>query len=139
VREHRERLAEDPALVTELDDHDLLYSDPRIARNRMAHLLTADPVSWQKLPELGAGLSDLVAGIGPVAGDALIVDVTPDDIAELGVRVVRGILPGFQPIHFGADQARLGHPRLFTAPQRWALRDAVAQRGDLNPDPHPLA
>jgi bacteriocin biosynthesis cyclodehydratase domain-containing protein len=139
VRAHRDRLAHGHALVTELDDHDLLYSDPRIARERMAHLLTADPVPWQMLPELGTGLSDLIAGIGPIAGDALIVDVTPDDIAALGVRVVRGILPGFQPIHFGADQARLGHPRLFTAPQRWGLRDAVAQRADLNPDPHPLA
>ena len=72
-------------------------------------------------------------------GDVLIVDVTPDDVADLGVRVVRGIVPGFQPIHFGADQARLGHQRLFTAPHRWGWRDRVATRTDLNPDPHPLA
>ena len=62
-----------------------------------------------------------------------------DDVADLGVRVVRGIMPGFQPIHFGADQARLGHQRLFTAPHRWGWRDRVATRTDLNPDPHPLA
>ena len=61
------------------------------------------------------GLPDLVDSLARVAGDVLIVDVTPDDVADLGVRVVRGIVPGFQPIHFGADQARLGHQRLFTA------------------------
>ena len=65
--------------------------------------------------------------------------VTPPDVAALGVRVVRGLLPGFQPIHFGADQARLGHARLFTAPHRWGLRERPAERADLNPDPHPLA
>lgn len=68
-----------------------------------------------------------------------VVDVTPDDVAALGVRVVRSIVPGFQPIHFGADQARLGHRRLFSAPHRWGLRERPAGPADLNPDPHPLA
>jgi thiazole/oxazole-forming peptide maturase SagD family component len=139
VRHHRDRLADDPALVTELDDHDLLYSDPRVAATRMTHLRVDEPVPWEPIGPVGSGMDDLVASLAPVAGDVLIVDVTPDDIAELGVRVVRGILPGFQPIHFGSDQARLGHPRLFSAPHRWGLRDLVAQRADLNPDPHPLA
>lgn len=139
VRHHRDRLADDPTLVTELDDHDLLYSDRRVAATRMTHLRIAEPVPWEPIGPVGAGVDDLVASLAPVAGEVLIVDVTPDDIAELGVRVVRGILPGFQPIHFGSDQARLGHSRLFTAPHRWGLRDRVAQRTDLNPDPHPLA
>lgn len=139
VREHRARLIENPALVTELEDHDLLYSDPRTAMAAMAHLLTAEAVPWQPCPVLGTGLDDLVPALAPVAGDVIVVDVTPPDVADLGVRVVRGILPGFQPIHFGAGQERLGHARLFTAPQRWGLRDRVAGRADLNPDPHPLA
>ncbi|MFT4294173.1 MAG: TOMM precursor leader peptide-binding protein [Micropruina sp.] len=139
VREHRARLAADPSLVTELDDHDLLYSDPAVAAERMAHLRALPARDWAAPPVRGQGLDDLVASLAPVAGDVLIVDVTPADVADLGVRVVRGIVPGFQPIHFGADQARLGHPRLFTAPQRWGLRARPARADELNPDPHPLA
>ncbi|MFT4217415.1 MAG: TOMM precursor leader peptide-binding protein [Micropruina sp.] len=138
VRQHRARLVDDPSLVVELEDHDLLYSDA-VASGRMAHLRTSDAIDWVTPPTCGSTLDDLVASLAAVAGDVLIVDVTPPDVAELGVRVVRGIVPGFQPIHFGADQARLGHPRLFAAPYRWGWRDRPAGRADLNPDPHPLA
>ena len=138
VRSRLRELVENPALVAELDDHDLLYADPVAASHRMAHL-RGTPEPWSTPPPLGRNLDDLVASLADVAGDVLIVDVTPDDVADLGVRVVRGIVPGFQPIHFGADEARLAHPRLFTAPHRWGLRDGPAERADLNPDPHPLA
>ncbi|MFT4226174.1 TOMM precursor leader peptide-binding protein [Micropruina sp.] len=139
VRERRARLVENPALVAELEDHDLLYSDATAAAERMVHLRTSEAVDWVTPPTRGHGLDDLVASLAAVAGDVLIVDVTPADVAALGVRVVKGIVPSFQPIHFGADQARLGHSRLFDAPHRWGLRDRPADRADLNPDPHPLA
>ncbi len=135
----RAELVADPTLVAELEDHDLLYSDASAAARAMRHLRTAEPVAWRSPPQRGRSLADLVQSLAPVTGDVLIVDVTPDDVAQLGVRVVRGIIPGYQPIHFGADQARLGHDRLFTAPHRWGLQDRPAGRTDLNSDPHPLA
>lgn len=139
VRERRAALVADPARVTELEDHDLLYSEPSAAVRAMAHLTASAPRTWVTPPAGGRSLDDLVGSLAAVAGDVLIVDVTPPDVAGLGVRVVRGIVPGFQPIHFGADQARLGHSRLFTAPHRWGWRTLPATRDDLNPDPHPLA
>jgi bacteriocin biosynthesis cyclodehydratase domain-containing protein len=139
VLARRAELVADPGQVHELDDHDLLYSDAGAARTGLAHLRSRPAFPWRSPAPRGHGLADLVDSLASVAGDALVVDVTPDDVADLGVRVVRGIVPGFQPIHFGADQARLGHQRLFTAPHRWGLRDRAATRADLNPDPHPLA
>ncbi len=139
VREQRAILVADPSRVVELEDHDLLYSDPVAATAGMAHLRTIPSRPWVTPPARGRNLDDLVTSLVAVAGDVLIVDVTPADVAALGVRVVRAIVPGFQPIHFGADQARLGHPRLFTAPHRWGWRSRPANRDDLNPDPHPLA
>ncbi|WP_133542066.1 TOMM precursor leader peptide-binding protein [Microbacterium sp. BK668] len=139
TRSRRAQLVADPALVSDLEDHDLLYSDPATAARGLAHLRTADPAPWEDLPPRGAGLADLVASVAAASGDVLVIDVTPADVAALGVRVVRGILPGFQPIDFGADRTRTGHPRLFAAPHRWGLRERVAEAGDLNPDPHPLA
>ncbi len=57
----------------------------------------------------------------------------------LGVRVVRGVVPGFVPIWFGADQARLGGSRLLEMPSRIGLRPGPARLDELNLDPHPLA
>ncbi len=139
VLSRRDELVADPSLVVDLDDHDLLYSDRAAAERGLAHLRTAEPMDWSTPPQRGRSLDDLVASLAATAGDVLVVDVTPDDVAALGVRVVRSIVPGFQPIHFGADQARLGHRRLFSAPHRWGLRDRPAGPADLNPDPHPLA
>jgi ribosomal protein S12 methylthiotransferase accessory factor YcaO len=81
----------------------------------------------------------LVDSLATVAGEVLYLDVTTPDVAALGVKVARGIVPGFQPIHFGADQARLGHPRLLRMPSQQGLRRSPATRADLNLDPHPLA
>ena len=139
VLARRAELVADPTQVTELEDHDLLYSDRETAHSRMAHLRSAPAGEWSTPPQRGRTLGDLVASLAPTAGDVLIVDVTTEDVAAQGVRVVRSIVPGYQPIHFGADQARLGHQRLFAAPTRWGLRDRPAERAELNPDPHPLA
>lgn len=67
----------------------------------------------------------------------LIVDVTPDDVADLGVRVVQGIVPGFQPIHFGADQAGWATSGC-SPPHRWGWRDRSVVPTSTY-DPHPLA
>jgi hypothetical protein len=74
-----------------------------------------------------------------VAGDVLYLDTTPDDVADLGVRVAKAIVPGFQPIHFGAREARLGGPRLRELPWRLGLRDRAATLAELNHAPHPMA
>jgi ribosomal protein S12 methylthiotransferase accessory factor len=67
------------------------------------------------------------------------VDLTTDDVAPYGIRVVRTIATGLQPIHFGHGEERLGGRRLFEVPR--ALGHATASRteADLNPCPHPLA
>ena len=84
-------------------------------------------------------IRDSVGSLAAVSPDVLYVDVTTDDIAPLGVRVARGIIAGFQPIHFGADQFRLGHPRLRTMPHRLGLRPRPAELDELNLAPHPVA
>jgi hypothetical protein len=49
------------------------------------------------------------------------------------------IVPGFQPIHFGWDEARLGGRRLYEVPHRLGLTAAPTSPQELNADPHPLA
>lgn len=67
------------------------------------------------------------------------VDLTTDDVSGLGVRVVRTLATGLQPIHFGHGEERLGGRRLFEVPRALAYGAAVRTEADLNPCPHPLA
>lgn len=144
--ETRDRLAmlvADPSLVADLPDHDLLYADPKTAESGLGFFRDAPlerAAHWaQPSPNPGADLRQVVSSLIDVAGDVLYLDVTADDVVPLGVRVAKAIVPGFQPIHFGAREMRLGHPRLREAPWRMGLRAAPAGFADLNLAPHPVA
>ncbi|HEY3002216.1 MAG TPA: YcaO-like family protein [Kribbellaceae bacterium] len=144
VRARMAELAAAPAEVATLTDHDLLYADPSAAAAGMRFLREAPREPWPHptTPMVAEGNDDLGAltrSLAAVAGDVLLVDVTPPDVAGLGVRVVRGVVPGFVPIWFGAHQARLGGTRLLEMPGRIGLRPGPARLEDLNLDPHPLA
>ncbi|UBU09280.1 TOMM precursor leader peptide-binding protein [Nonomuraea gerenzanensis] len=125
-------LAADRLPVTGLDDHDLRYAHPDAAAHGLHHLRSAPLTPW----EAGTRAGSLVESLVAAAGDVLYADVTPADVAAVGVRVVRAIVPGFQPIAFGAAHARLGGRRLYELPERLGLRPGTAT---LNLDPHPLA
>lgn len=140
------RLAElvaDPTRVAGLEDHDLLYADTATAAAGLGYLLDVASCTWDAVPVEGldeaTALRRLVSSLAEVAGDVLYVDTTPDDVARLGVQVARGIVPGFQPIHFGATEARLGGERLFRMPADLGLYPRPARRDELNLAPHPLA
>jgi ribosomal protein S12 methylthiotransferase accessory factor len=127
-----QRLAElvaDPSCVAELDDHDLLYAHPAHLQE-LSHWLTAP--AGASAPGLGPAspaeqVAVLVDALLAVGVPVCYLNLTPPDLAALGLSVVRVHAPGLQPIHFGADEARLAGPRL----------RPIAD--DLNLFPHPLA
>ncbi|PYS83692.1 MAG: bacteriocin biosynthesis protein SagD [Acidobacteria bacterium] len=69
----------------------------------------------------------------------LYADLTTPDMADYGFRVVRTIVTGLQPIHFGYGEERLGGRRLFEVPHIMGHAAGVRGESDLNPCPHPLA
>ena len=141
--DYRARLT-GPEAVRTLDDHLLYHAIPEHA-HEIDFLF--DGAEECELGDLAVPDTD-----GPEAELDLIVshatqagarvaysDITAPDIAPLGPRVVRVILTGFQPIHFGFGAGRFGGARLFEAPVRWGLRGVPLREADLNPCPHPLA
>jgi ribosomal protein S12 methylthiotransferase accessory factor len=66
-------------------------------------------------------------------------DLTTPDIVDFGVRVVRTIATGLQPMHFGFGEERLGGRRLFEVPRALGHGAEIRTEKDLNPCPHPLA
>lgn len=69
--------------------------------------------------------------------EAYAVDLTTDEALRAGMKVVRVLIPGLQPLSFSTRARFLGHPRLYEAPGRYGYR-ACSQEG-LNPYPQPFA
>jgi ribosomal protein S12 methylthiotransferase accessory factor len=69
--------------------------------------------------------------------DAYAVDLTTDEGVRAGVRAVRVLIPGLQPLSFHHRARYLGHPRLYEAPARMGY--PVYREQDLNPWPQPFA
>ena len=141
------RLVADPRLVDTLDDHALRYIHPG-AIGAFAFLErdpeppAASAPGWSWAAPLPASASDrlrlLAEHLHTSGGEVLYRDLTTADLAPLGLRVARVIVPGFQPLHFG-QEPRLGGRRLYELPWRLGLAAAPATPAALNRDPHPLA
>lgn len=136
-----ERLAADPWQVDELHDHITRNASPQLLP-RVTRSLGGPKVSLQDAfpgwPEVFVGAAgrdvtqalQFVVALFRAAGldTILTVDQSSREHRELGLSVVRCVVPGIVPMCFGQAQQRLGNlPRL----------DAVL--GDAAPlDPHPF-
>jgi ribosomal protein S12 methylthiotransferase accessory factor len=69
----------------------------------------------------------------------LYADLTTSDVVDYGLRVVRTMATGLQPMHFGFGEERLGGKRLFDVPRVMGHATETRTEKDLNPCPHPLA
>jgi bacteriocin biosynthesis cyclodehydratase domain-containing protein len=68
----------------------------------------------------------------------IAVDITPVDVAESGVSVVRTVVPGLQPVTFFPQFRHLGGRRIYEAVVRMGLRDTELAEHELNPYPIPM-
>lgn len=141
--DYRSRLT-DYEQVQTLNDHPLFHTIPENATE--FDFLDDDTPPYDLASFARPERTDLRGQIAGVVKTATVAgarvayaDITPPDIAALGPRVVRVIITGFQPIHFGYGQGRYGGRRLFEAPVAWGLREHPLTEDQLNPCPHPLA
>lgn len=138
------RMVEDPSLVRRLQDHDLLYaSREMLPAFDVLRGSPSDDIDWSPFaaPDAASRLRFLAAYFSDAGSVLHHVDLTPPDLAALGIHVARAILPDFQPIHFGHAEQRLGGRRFFEMPARLGLAPPGTRRAarDLNPLPHPLS
>jgi ribosomal protein S12 methylthiotransferase accessory factor len=142
VRNRLGELLQDDRRVQTLEDHDLLYASPeRLSSFDFLRNRATTPFEWARsLPSSALDRITMVLdAVRELDSDILYCVMTTPDIARFGVHSARAILPGFQPIHFGRGERRLGADRLFRLPQRLGLRMDRPTIADLNDDPHPLA
>jgi ribosomal protein S12 methylthiotransferase accessory factor len=144
--ENRHRMRElvaNPQRVSALTDHDLLYAS-REAIGALDFLLDRpiERFDWQAASPSEEPISQLERLVDHCCAerlDLVYINLTPADLEQLGLHTVRVILPGFQPIHFGWNQARLAGERLYELPRRLGFTSTRSTPAELNADPHPLA
>jgi ribosomal protein S12 methylthiotransferase accessory factor len=104
----------------------------------------ADRIALSKLPDRSSGraLADIeycVRRLEQAGYEAIVVDITSPDIAEVGLSVVRVIVPGLVPLHGNHLRPFLGVRRLFEAPSRLGWDPPrMSSETELNPWPHPF-
>jgi ribosomal protein S12 methylthiotransferase accessory factor len=130
--------------VRSLEDHPAFLSLPE-RRGEFEFLWAkAERARIEDLPGRSAGetnrdLERVVRGLSERGHRVVYADLTTADVAPSGIRVVRTLATGLQPIHFGYGQERLGGKRLFELPQMLGYAVGRRTEADLNPCPHPLA
>lgn len=139
------RLAElvaDPGRVADLEDHDLLYAHPVLLPQLDVWRGTSELEDVpDPLPAMAGEerVERLVAGLHLCGTTVVAVDLTAPELGALGVHCARAIVPGFQPIHFGTAEARLGGRRIFDLPARLGLQPRATTPAGLFALPHPLS
>ncbi len=85
--------------------------------------------------DAGDDLRELGRRIVATGHRPLVCDLTTPDVADLGLAVVRAVVPGYHPLVCGHRYRALGGPRLWEVPQQLGHPGISPQHGD-NPLPH---
>ncbi len=127
--------------VVDQDCHVRLYCDR--ANLPLAEFVFASEqrLDFREIRNLASGdarrdLEVLVGRVRAVNHRVLVAELTSEDVRELGLAVVRAVIPGFHPLFMKYSLRALGGTRLFEVPQKLGHKGITAELGD-NPAPHP--
>ncbi|HSF30587.1 MAG TPA: YcaO-like family protein [Candidatus Tectomicrobia bacterium] len=143
IKSHLPRLAPDPSYSNVVDqishlnfwgDHSnallaefIFSSEERVDFDQIANLATGDPERDLQI------LCDRLRAMGH---RLLLADLTTPDVRDLGLTIVRAIIPGYHPLFMGYGIRALGGSRLWEVPQKLGHQGISRELGD-NPAPHP--
>jgi ribosomal protein S12 methylthiotransferase accessory factor len=121
---------------SDLEGRASMYEHPDSLRHAMflwaSHEVTRpQPAAISRSEPLEA----LIAALARHNHHMIGVDITAPEVAAHGVRVVRAIVPGLQPLALSSGP-RLGGRRLYDAPVRMGRHHGPAAERDLNITPH---
>lgn len=126
--------------VIDQDHHVRLYGEhSNVAL--ASFLMASQSIDFKSIINLSTGVADrdleiLLKRVHHTGHRVLLADLTTPDVKEVGLSVVRAIIPGFHPLFLGHHIRALGGSRLWSLPQRLGYKGISPSQGD-NPAPHP--
>lgn len=135
--------AADGSDLASFDDRVRFYGDP--ARAGALAFLTASPerrhvhdVPALRAETARALVEELAGLLACHGGEAFACDLTPVDLADAGLRVVRCVAPELCQLDAAHAMRFLGVPRLLTGAFDAGLLPRPLRLEEVNPDPHPF-
>jgi ribosomal protein S12 methylthiotransferase accessory factor len=138
-----ERTIADYADIGNLMLHAWVYAvDPGLCDVMAEQLIPTQTVPFEALPRGPAGgtlgqLRWLVDRLAQINLEAVVADLTTPDIDDVGFKVIRGMVPGMQPLDVDHRHRHLGGRRLYLPAARLGIEDHRVA-ANLNPYPHPF-
>jgi thiazole/oxazole-forming peptide maturase SagD family component len=141
---NRVSASSNPESVKSLPDHLKFYQNREKIRH--ARFLTSGPNRKDGMHPAGASepsevqeeLNMVVDRLSRRGYEVIVVDCSVPMIRDLGLHVVKVLIPGLQPLHAGHRYAALGGERLYQVPRLMGLARRDRRRAELNPWPHPF-
>src|SRR6185295_1330603 len=130
--------------VNNFQDHASFYTRVPQHHDALDFITKSKPVKkLSEVPDLSTGsvLGDIEVYLKLLARhglDVIVKDLTTPDVEDVGLKVVRVLIPGLQQLHGDHRYPYLGCPRLYRMRQALGISDALTREEDLNPFPHPL-
>ncbi|KEK22208.1 TOMM precursor leader peptide-binding protein [Bacillus gaemokensis] len=146
-RQKYEQCLHDPYLVTQMDDHCMLYGLPE-AEDRL-HFLLHDNRPIQTFEEMNhlksinidltVDLQHLLDRLHRLGLEVIVIDQTAPIIERNGLYCVKVLIPGMLPMTFGHHFTRVkGLQRALTVPMKLGYTNEPLTFEQLNPHPHPF-
>lgn len=138
-----ERFRADFSDVVDFNQHSKVYMLPGM-RKHVEFMWGGDgsrPVSHTADASDGGPARDLAACVDRLNArglEVITVDITPDDVREAGLHVVRAVIPGIHVMNARHDSPLLGGERLYQAPVRAGLRSRPLREEEMNTFLHPF-
>lgn len=137
-----ERFQDDFSDVVDFNQHSKVYMLPGMRKHVEFMWEDNEPRLLSSIPDCSTGSAerDLRAAVEQlnVRGlEVITVDITPDDVREAGLHVVRVVVPGIQVMNARHDSPLLGGERLYEVPVHMGLRDRPLREDELNTFLHP--
>ena len=123
-------------------DHVNFWVDPSNAGHADFLHVSKEFKDFQDMPNFQsstpqASLEGLIDRIHRTGYRALICDITTPDIRQLGMHVLRALIPGYHPLFMGYHHRPLGGERLWRIPQMLGFAGLDRGKGDYS-FPHPF-
>jgi ribosomal protein S12 methylthiotransferase accessory factor len=128
--------------IQSFEDHVALYAFGNMSHaveflTTLEETQTFEAVENRSYKEVKANLQICLQLIAEKEHDVIALDLTTSDIRELGFRVVKVLIPGFQQLDADYNHRLLGGKRLYEVPQILGFQDYPTSIEELNPYPHP--
>jgi ribosomal protein S12 methylthiotransferase accessory factor len=138
----RQPIVHDYSRITTFEDHTLLYAHPAMKAHLEFLLGNKDCIDVNHINAhllRRYTLRDIVNMLRAKEMDILVADLTTQEVAEVGFRVVKVIIPQLQPLSPDHNARFLANRRLHDVPKRLGLRSTLNDEAEINEIPHPFA